>query len=393
MENLFHKPISRLGFGCMRLPEGQDGEYIESEIEQMFDYAMSHGINYFDSAWHYIDSQLMIGKYLTPKHPRDSFILVGKLHFHEDTLHNWKLAMEGFEKELRDAGTDYMDLELMHAIGDEESLRVIAREDFWRFMRELKASGRAKHIGFSWHGKPDDLDRLLTEHPEIEVVQIQANYFDHFTESRYANGGSWDTYEICRRHGKPVTIMEPIKGGSLAQVDQHPEIKTLLQEADSTQSPAAWALRYAAGLEGVITILSGMSTIEQMQENERILLTDYKPLSAENKAMLERVAKIIESKRPVGCTGCRYCMDKGCPAGIRIPNVLSSLNTLHQYQNIRTARKEYYETIGEHRPIECLGCGTCEIECPQGLPIRQLIREADEKLWVGENYDVWANHE
>lgn len=393
MENLFHKPISRLGFGCMRLPEGQDGEYIESEIEQMFDYAMSHGINYFDSAWHYIDSQLMIGKYLTPKYPRESFVLVGKLHFHEDTLHNWKLAMEGFEKELRDAGTDYMDLELMHAIGDKESLSVIEREDFWRFMRELKASGRAKHIGFSWHGKPDDLDRLLTEHPEIEVVQIQANYFDHFTESRYANGGGWDTYEICRRHGKPVTIMEPIKGGSLAQVDQHPEVKALLQEADPSQSPAAWALRYAAGLDGVITVLSGMSAIEQMKENEKILLTDYRPLTAENKAMLKKVAEIIESKRPVGCTGCRYCMDKGCPAGIRIPNVLSSLNTLHQYQNIRTARKEYYETIGEHRPIECLGCGTCERECPQGLPIRQLIREADEKLWVGENYDVWANHE
>ena len=153
MENIFGRSISRLGFGCMRLPEGQDGEYIESEIAEMFDYAMSHGINYFDSAWHYIDSQKMIGKYLTTKYPHDSYVLVGKLHFHEDTLHNWKLAMEGFEKELRDAGTDYMDLELMHAIGDRESLRVIEREDFWRFMRELKASGRAKHIGFSWHGK------------------------------------------------------------------------------------------------------------------------------------------------------------------------------------------------------------------------------------------------
>ena len=148
MDNIFNRPVSRLGFGCMRLPEGQDGEYIEPEIAAMFDYAMTYGINYFDSAWHYIDSQKMIGKYLTPKYTRESFILVGKLHFHEDTLHNWKLAMEGFEKELSDAGTDYMDLELMHVIGGEESLRAIEREDFWRLMRELKASGRAKHIGF-----------------------------------------------------------------------------------------------------------------------------------------------------------------------------------------------------------------------------------------------------
>ena len=393
MENPFGKPISRLGFGCMRLPESQDGEYIESEIEQMFDFAMTHGINYFDSAWHYIDSQVMIGKYLTSKYPRDSFTLVGKLHFHEDMLHNWKLAMEGFEKELSDAKTDYMDMELMHAIGDRESLHVIEREDFWRFMSELKASGRAKHIGFSWHGQPDDLDRLLTEHPEVEVVQIQANYFDHFTESRYANGGGLSTYEICRRHGKPVTIMEPIKGGSLANVDQHPEIKSLFEGADPSQTVASWALRYAAGLDGVITVLSGMSTLEQMQENVGILIDNYKPLTDDNKMMLQKAAELIESHRPVGCTGCHYCTDKGCPAGIRIPNVLASLNSLHQYQNLRTARKQYYESVGEHRPIECLNCGSCERECPQSLPIRQLIHEADEKLWAGDNYDVWANHD
>lgn len=392
MENLFGRSVSRLGFGCMRLPEGQDGEYIESEIAAMFDYAMSHGINYFDSAWHYIDSQKMIGKYLTPKYPRGSFILVGKLHFHEDTLHNWKLAMEGFEKELRDAGTDYMDLELMHAIGGKESLRVIEREDFWRFMRELKASGRAKHIGFSWHGKVDDLDRLLDEHPEVEIVQIQANYFDHFTGSRYANGGEYETWETCRRHDRPVVVMEPVKGGSLAQVNRHPEIQALFDNTDPSQTPPSWALRYAASLDGVVTVLSGMSSLAQMEENVRVMIDNYKPLTDAERAMLQKAAAIIEGKRPVGCTGCRYCMDKGCPAGIRIPNVLASLNALHQYQDLRVARKEYYETVGAHRPTECLNCGSCERECPQGLPIRQLIREADEKLWAGKDYDIWANH-
>ena len=389
--NIFGRPVPRLGFGCMRLPESQAGEYIEEECQQMFDYAMEHGINYFDSAWHYIENQLMIGKCLA-KYPRESYILVGKLCFTDGTLETREAALAAFEKELHDARTDYMDLELIHTLGSPGSLKRVDDLDIWGFMQELKAQGRIKHWGFSFHSTPENLEKLLRAHPEVEVVQIQANYYDHNTDGARANGGCREVYDICRKYGKQVIIMEPVKGGNLSNVDMHPEVKTLMEQADPTQSPAAWALRYAASLDGVLTVLSGMSTIGQMKENHKIMIEDFKPLIKDEARMLQKVAKIIESKRPVGCTGCHYCTDKGCPAGIRIPEVLNCLNLLNQYHNPRMARMSYYPAVSEHRPIECVNCGSCERECPQSLPIRKLIREADKQLYAGENYDVWANH-
>lgn len=394
MDNIFGRPVPRLGFGCMRLPENEAGEYIVEECQQMFDFAMSHGMNYFDSAWHYIESQQMIGRCLA-KYPRESYILVGKLHFHEDTLYNRALAMEGFEKELSDARTDYMDLELMHAIGSEESLRVIEREDFWQFMRELKASGRVKHIGFSWHGRPEDLDRLLGAHPEIEVVQIQANYYDHNTDGARDNGGGWETYEICRRHGRPVIIMEPIKGGNLNNVDTHEDVRALFRTADPTQTASSWALRYAASLDGVLTVLSGMSTLEQMRQNYRTLVEDFTPLTEDEKRMLAEAARLIEAKRPVGCTGCHYCTDHGCPMKIKISEILAALNKYHMYQNKRQARFDYYNAAvynGAASAKDCLRCGACMGECPQNLKIPDLLQEAMDALYAGDGFDLWANH-
>ena len=391
---LFEREVPRLGFGCMRLPEGQDGEYIEDECQEMFDFAMAHGMNYFDSAWHYIENQRMIGKCLA-KYPRESYILVGKLCFTDGTLETRAQAMEAFEKELSDARTDYMDLELMHTLGSPGSLVRVDREDMWGLMRDLKASGRAKHIGFSFHSTPEELERILSAHPEMEVVQIQANYYDHNTRGAYNNGGSIEVYDICRKHGKPVVIMEPVKGGNLALVDQHPEVRALFEKAGPKWSPSAWALRYAASLDGVVTVLSGMSTIDQMRENYQILMEDFKPLSEAERTMLAEAARLIESKGPVGCTACHYCTDRGCPAGIAIPEVLASLNMLHQYQNLRGARFAFYNAAvgeGRSRPAACVNCACCERECPQGLPIRRLIHEADDALWAGEGYDIWANH-
>jgi predicted aldo/keto reductase-like oxidoreductase len=391
MENIFGRPVPKLGFGCMRLPESQDGNYIEEECQEMFDYAMAHGINYFDSAWHYTDSQLMIGQCLE-KYPRESYILVGKVCFHDGTLETIEQAEEAFEKELNDARTDYMDLELIHALGNPGSLERVEELDVWNFMKELKASGRAKHIGISFHSYPENLEKILKEHPEIEVVQIQANYYDHNTDGAVAQGGSYETYEICRKYNKPVIIMEPIKGGTLSTVAKHSEVKEMLEAADQAQSPSAWALRYAASLDGVLTVLSGMSTIEQMKENCEILGENFKPITEDEKEMLAEVAKIVERKKPVGCTGCHYCTDKGCPAGIKIPEVLSCLNMLNQFNNPRMTRMKYYPVIEESSPRDCLSCGSCERECPQKLPIMKLIREADEKLYIGENVDLWANH-
>lgn len=389
--NLFGRPVPRLGFGCMRLPENQDGDYIMDECQEMFDYAMAHDINYFDSAWHYIASQLVIGQCLA-KYPRESYILVGKLCFFDGTLESIEDAKEAFEKELQDARTDYMDLELIHALGNPGSLERVDELNIWDFMKKLKASGRAKHIGISFHSYPENLEKVLSEHPEIEVVQIQANYYDHNTDGAVSVGGSYETYEICRKYHKPVIIMEPVKGGTLATVDQHLEVKKVFEDADPTQSPIAWALRYAASLDGVLTVLSGMSTIGQMKENCEILGENFKPLTDTEQEMLQNVAKVIESKKPVGCTGCHYCTDRGCPAGIDIPSVLSCLNMLNQFHNPRMTRMKYYPAIEKSSPRDCLSCGSCELACPQKLPIMRLIRETDEKLYMGDHIDLWANH-
>ena len=391
MDNIFGRSVPKLGFGCMRLPEGQDGNYIMDECQEMFDYAMTHGINYFDSAWHYVDSQLVIGQCLA-KYPRESYILVGKLCFYDGTLETIEAAKQAFKKELQDARTDFMDLELIHALGNPGSLERVDKLDVWNFMKKLKCSGQVKHIGISFHSYPQNLEKVLQEHPEIEVVQIQANYYDHNTEGAVAVGGSHETYEICRKYNKPVIIMEPVKGGTLTTVAQHPEIKEIFDSADSSQSPAAWALRYAASLDGVLTVLSGMSTIEQMKENCEYLGDNFKPLTSEEKEMLKKVAKIVESKSPIGCTGCHYCTDKGCPEGIDIPSILSCLNMLNQFNNPRMTRMKYYPAIEKNSPRDCLRCGNCEHACPQKLPIIQLIREADDKLYIGDNIDLWANH-
>ena len=388
---VFGREVPRLGFGCMRLPESQDGNYIEEEIQEMFDYAMEHGMNYFDSAWHYIGSQYMIGKCLA-KYPRESYILVGKLCFHDGTLRSREEAMQAFEKELRDARTDYMDLEMIHALGNPGSIERVEKLNIWEFMKELKASGKVKHIGISFHSTPETLDKILLQHPEIEVVQIQANYYDHNTKTAHCVGGTYETYQVCRKYNKPIIVMEPIKGGSLAGVDQHPEIREMFEKANRTQTSSSWALRYAASLEGVMVVLSGMSTIDQMKENERIMMRKYAPLTNEERVMLQRVAKFLESKSPVGCTGCHYCMDEGCPAELRIPQILYSLNMYYQYKNMRTARLAYYQATEEHNPTQCRNCGSCEKACPQKLPIRRLLQDAKKLLYAGEKIDVWANH-
>lgn len=390
-ENIFKRPIPLLGFGCMRLPETQEGEYVIEECQAMFDFAMTHGINYFDSAWHYIDSQKMIARCLA-KYPRESYILVGKLCFYDGTLSSREEAMIAFQKELDDSQTDYMDLELIHALGNPGSIERVDKLDIWGFMRDLKASGRVKHIGISFHSIPENLDKILTNHPEIEVVQIQANYYDHIApKSRYI-GGSYEVYEICCRHNKPVIIMEPIKGGNLSKVDRHPEIAELFHQADPSQTPISWALRYVASLEGVLTVLSGMSSLKQMQENYHILMENYNVLNPNELDMLYKAGQILLSKAPVGCTNCRYCVDKGCPSSINIPNVLESLNMIQQYQDTRGANLTYYQATmgGKIDPKSCIRCGSCEKACPQQLPIMDLIAQAAKDFDLN-GINVWAN--
>ena len=235
-------------------------------------------------------------------------------------------------------------------------------------------------------------EATLRQCPYFWILTPDADYLYKICSIHQASSGS-DTFTVrFADYLKAEDVKFTVKGGNLAQVDQHPEIKALFEAADPTMTPASWALRYAASMEGVMIVLSGMSNLEQMRQNVKLMKDDFKPLTEADKEMLKQAAEIIESKQPVGCTGCRYCVEKGCPAGIRIPQVLKSLNMLHQYQNIHGARMGYYGAISEHRPAECIRCGSCERECPQSLPIRKLIREADDRLYAGPDYDVWANH-
>lgn len=389
--NLFNRPVPRLGFGCMRLPETQEGIYNMEECQAMFDFAMAHGINYFDSAWHYIASQQTIARCLA-KYPRESYILVGKLCFYDGTLESREQAKEAFEKELRDAGTDYMDLELIHALGNPGSIERVEKLDIWGLFKDLKASGRVKHIGISFHSIPENMERILAAHPEIEVVQIQANYYDHIDPKAKYSGASYEVYEICRRYNKPVIVMEPIKGGNLATVDRHPEIAEMFHAADPRMTPSGWALRYAASLDGVLTVLSGMSSLPQMQENYRLLVEDFKPLNSEEADMLKKAGQILLDKAPIGCTSCRYCVEKGCPAGINIPKVIQSLNMIQQYQERRGANLSYFQgTSGLTKGADqCLRCGSCENACPQRLPVMELMEQAKKEFQL-EGVNVWAN--
>lgn len=390
-DNLFKRSIPRLGFGCMRLPETQEGYFVEDECQAMFDFAMEHGMNYFDSAWHYIDSQKMIA-YCLSKYPRESYVLVGKLCFYDGTLSSREEAIEAFQKELDDSNTDYMDLELIHALGNPGSIQRVDELDIWGFMKELKESGRVKHIGISFHSIPENLDKILTDHPEIEVVQIQANYYDHVAPTSQFIGGSYEVYEVCRKHNKPTIIMEPIKGGNLTHVNRHQEIETLFNQTDPSQSTVAWALRYVASLEGVLTVLSGMSSLDQMKENYRILIENYIPLNQIEIEMLQKAGKILLEKAPIGCTSCQYCIDKGCPANINIPKILESLNMIQQYQDKRGANLAYYQATkaGEITANTCIQCGSCENACPQRLPIINLLKRASEEFNL-EGINVWAN--
>lgn len=392
MNNIFGRVVPLLGFGCMRLPENEDGEYIAEECQAMFDYAMTHGINYFDSAWHYIESQLMVGQCLK-KYPRDSYILVGKLCFYDGTLHSREEAEKAFQKELADCRTSYMDLELIHALGNPGSIKRVDELDIWGFMQDLKKSGRVKHIGISFHSWPEDLERILTQHPEIEAVQIQANYYDHNSKSSGHVGASYEVYEICRKHNKPIIVMEPIKGGNLAKADRHPEIAQLFTDADPTQNAVSWALRYAASLEGVITVLSGMSTLKQMEENHHILMEDFTPLTKEELAMLQKAGSVLEEKMPIGCTACCYCVDNGCPAGIDIPRVIEPINMAEQYKDMAGARLAYYlatNVLHQANPDDCIRCGACEKACPQGLPVMELIHQAGE-IFGNSVGNPWGN--
>lgn len=364
--------IPKLGFGLMRLP--MLGEQIDVEqVKQMVDLFLEKGFTYFDTAYGYHDgkSETTVKTALVERHPRESFQLATKL----PAWAGPKTAEEAKQMlftSLERTGAGYFDFYLLHNCGGS---RTQVFEDFgiWDFVKEQKRKGLIKHYGFSFHDKVDKLDEILTAHPDAEFVQLQINYIDWDDDSVQSRL----CYETARRHGKPVIIMEPVKGGSLASL---PEAMTEpMKRFAPDSSPASWAIRYAASLEGLVTVLSGMSSLDQVKDNLSFM-ERFQPLDKAERAVIDEVRERIQKTDRIPCTGCGYCV-KGCPQGIAIPRIFDAMNTYLVYNNLKGAKGSYgWATNDGANASACVACGQCESVCPQQIKIIDQLKRCAETL-------------
>lgn len=361
MENI----KKNFGFGCMRLPL-KDGEIDLAETSRMVDYFLEQGFNYFDTAHGYLQgrSETALKTCLTSRHPRDSYILTNKL-----TGGFFKTEADirpFFQSQLEACGVDYFDFYLMHAQSAmfyQHFKKCRAYETAFA----LKAEGKIKHVGISFHDHAEVLEQILTDYPEIEVVQIQFNYVDYDDPAVQSR----KCYEVCRRHGKPVLVMEPVKGGNLVNLPE--EARKVLDELHGG-SPASYAIRFAAGFPGMMMVLSGMSSMEQMKDNLSYM-KDFQPLNETELEAVKKVQSIFRGMNLIPCTACRYCTD-GCPRQIAIPDLFAVMNTKQIYHDWNA--DFYYNNVytgAGRRASDCIQCGRCEKACPQHLPIRRLLTE------------------
>ncbi len=358
---------SLLGFGCMRFPVCADGKINEPEAERMLDKAIAEGVNYIDTAYPYHEgqSEIVVGKILK-KYERSSFYLATKLPL-------WKVEKKEdiraiFEEQLEKLQTDYIDFYLMHAVGKERWDKMLEIGCIGE-LEKLKAEGKIKYLGFSFHDSYEVFEEVIN-YRDWDFAQIQFNYMD--AEEQAGTRG----YELAVKKGVPLIIMEPVKGGSLARFAE--DIMGRFRQLDADASASSFALRWVGSFPGVKVILSGMSTMEQVEDNLKTF-TPFKPLSQEERAVVEDVAATIKSRVQNGCTGCRYCMP--CPAGVDIPGCFAAWNTYHMYQNYNVVKWRWEKEIGpEHQAKNCIKCGKCEAACPQKLSIREDLAKVQEDL-------------
>ena len=360
----------KFGFGFMRLP--MDGDQVDiPQTTQMVDEYLNARFTYFDTAHGYLQgkSEQVLKTCLTSRYPRDRYVLT-------DKLTNFFFQSEAdirpfFQSQLEACGVDYFDFYLMHA-QNEEKFAYFKMHRAYETAFALKAEGKIRHVGISFHDRAEVLDRILTEYPQIEVVQIQFNYVDYndpVVQSRLC-------YEVCRKHNKPVIVMEPVKGGNLVNLPQ--QARDVL-DALHGGSPASYAIRFAAGFPGIVMVLSGMSDLAQLRENVS-LMQNFKPLNEQELAAIAQVQQIFRSMHLIPCTACRYCVD-GCPKHIAIPDLFSLMNTwkLHHNHNAIYYYDSVYTAPGS-RGSDCVRCGKCEAACPQHLPIRELLEQVAAEL-------------
>ena len=372
MKNKFFPEINgKFGFGCMRLPM-VNGEVDMPQFCEMVDAFLDSGLNYFDTAHGYLSgkSELALREGLTSRYPRDRYILTNKLSTHFFTQEDQIRPL--FEEQLRACGVEYFDFYLMHA-QDGEIFEKYKRCRAYEIALELKEEGKIRHFGISFHDRAEVLDRILTEYPQIEAVQIQFNYLDYEDSSVESR----KVYETAAKHGKPVIVMEPVKGGSLVNLPE--DAQRVLDDLHGG-SNASYALRFAAGFENMMMVLSGMSTLEQIRENVGFMAEPVS-LNEEEQEAIRRVREIFSSLNMIPCTACHYCvLDNDCPKNIPIPELFSCYNlktTFHSWN------QDYYYTIQTRdrgKASECLKCGKCERICPQHLEIRKLLVQVAQEF-------------
>ena len=370
MSEYLGKNIPKLGFGLMRLPKmANDVSKIDIEqTKKMVDMFLDAGLTYFDTAYVYDGggSEEAIKEALVKRYPRENYQLATKLcawiGCTDETT-----AKAQFETSLKRTGAGYFDFYLLHAL-QTVNYKKYADYNLWDFARDLKEQGKVKHWGFSFHSTPEILDDLLTKYPDAEFVQLQINYAD-WEDKTIASRAN---YEVARKHNKPVIIMEPVKGGTLANPPK--QVLDLLKEANPNASAASWAIRFAASLEGIITVLSGMSNVEQMADNLSYM-KDFKPLTSAERKVIEKAQDILKGIDTIPCTACRYCTS-GCPQNISIPDVLAAKNHLSIYGDMAAAKGQYqFSQVFGAKASECVECGQCENACPQQIKIIGHLKE------------------
>lgn len=372
MSELTKEMPKKLGFGCMRLPvtDGSTENINDAAFCEMVDSYIEQGFKYFDTAYPYHNgrSEEAVGRCLVQRYARDRFFLASKMPVW--LVKEYADYGKYFEEQLKKCQVEYFDFYLLHAMNKD---RVKEAENLggFQFVQSMKAEGKIRHIGFSFHDKADVLDEILTNHPEMEFVQLQINYYDWESE----NVQSRKCYEVAQKYGVPVIVMEPVKGGTLANMTGRPA--EILKELSPEASFASYAIRYAASLENVMLVLSGMSDEQQLTDNTAYM-REFRPLDERERAAIARVVEELAAMPTIACTKCRYCVE-GCPKKIPIPDVFEDYNMTVQFGINETNRGSYRRHTADGGSADvCIRCGKCEGQCPQHLPIRDLLVKVAE---------------
>ncbi|MBR2746096.1 MAG: aldo/keto reductase [Erysipelotrichaceae bacterium] len=370
MQNKFFPEIhNKFGFGCMRLPVDENKNVIMDKVCEMFDLYLERGFNYFDTAHGYLSeqSEIAVRECLTKRYPRDRYILTNKLS--GQYFKTEEDIRPLFQKQLEACGVDYFDFYLMHAQSSSNYPHYKECRAYETAF-ELKKEGKIRHVGISFHDTREMLDKILTDYPEIEAVQIQFNYLDYDSPTTQSKA----CYDVLVKHNKPVIVMEPVKGGTLVNLPD--EARKVLADLNGG-SPASYAIRFVAGFDQMMMVLSGMGSLEMVDDNTSFM-RDFKPLNEKEQEAVNKVVDIYKSMNAIPCTACRYCTD-GCPMGIKIPDIFAAYNNRKLFHDWNAAG--FYRTFTKDSgPADCIQCGQCEGICPQQLNIIELIQQVREEF-------------